>query len=740
MSAAPPPPPVSSEAINLVLDFLASKNFTAAETALRAQLARDAAASSEEAEELADVAVSVSSLEKLLESNPSRTAEGNGNPTGPADSVDPAPLPVSPVRAQPPVVFYDPAAFTAADEWSDDEDIGYRRIPCTEEALLTGNVPSPHRPPPSLPQGAPSARDPAFELFPNLQSRPLDERDLGGAARHDAPVHGGFDRPPREEEAPASAADSGAAATEAPPAENGDLEAEGGEADDEAEDEAADDETSASAAPPPASADVAAVPAEPADAPVSASAGASEGAPSAPAAVADAEGGAESSGEAATAQAPDDNKPEEAAQVAEAAAAEAPAAEAVAVEAPAAEAAAPAAEAPPATAAPTEEPAAPPVAETTVSLGRDSIHADFEAAPPDEDEGEGEEEDDDSVEADRLPTRPTRPTLPRTMGRRPPQEGDDDPYGDGLDPNMDADFADGGEEDAGEEEAEEAEEDEDEDEDEEEGEEVILESDPDIDPYERSAAEEAKYETLHLKVVHERAKTGFEEHKDFPIRINSLIAARYQVKEYLGSAAFSKAVQCVDLHSGELVCIKIIKNNKDFFDQSLDEIKLARRRPLRPCLEARRPPRRAVGPRIPPSCAPAVLRSAPLCSHAPRATYVAFLLRRAAAVHQAPRHGRLAQRASHLRLLLPQGAPLHRVRAAARQPLRVLAVQPRGGLRAVLHAAAAAAHRQAVPRRAALRAQPRPHPLRPQAREHPDQVVLALRDQGHRLWLVVLHQ
>ena len=46
------------------------------------------------------------------------------------------------------------------------------------------------------------------------------------------------------------------------------------------------------------------------------------------------------------------------------------------------------------------------------------------------------------------------------------------------------------------------------------------------------------------------------------------------MREYLGSAAFSKAVQCLDLHTGESVCIKIIKNNKDFFDQSLDEIKL----------------------------------------------------------------------------------------------------------------------------------------------------------------------
>lgn len=44
--------------------------------------------------------------------------------------------------------------------------------------------------------------------------------------------------------------------------------------------------------------------------------------------------------------------------------------------------------------------------------------------------------------------------------------------------------------------------------------------------------------------------------------------------EYLGSAAFSKVVQAHDLYSGMDVCLKIIKNDKDFFDQSLDEIKL----------------------------------------------------------------------------------------------------------------------------------------------------------------------
>ncbi|XP_010253744.1 PREDICTED: probable serine/threonine-protein kinase dyrk2 isoform X2 [Nelumbo nucifera] len=71
-----------------------------------------------------------------------------------------------------------------------------------------------------------------------------------------------------------------------------------------------------------------------------------------------------------------------------------------------------------------------------------------------------------------------------------------------------------------------------------------------------------------------RIWTGFEENKDFPIVLNEIIAGRYCLTEYLGSAAFSKVVQAHDLHTGMDVCLKIIKNDKDFFDQSLDEIKL----------------------------------------------------------------------------------------------------------------------------------------------------------------------
>eukprot|EP00440_Ansanella_granifera_P001389 gb/GFBE01001497.1/.p1 GENE.gb/GFBE01001497.1/~~gb/GFBE01001497.1/.p1 ORF type:complete len:758 (+),score=187.46 gb/GFBE01001497.1/:1-2274(+) len=82
------------------------------------------------------------------------------------------------------------------------------------------------------------------------------------------------------------------------------------------------------------------------------------------------------------------------------------------------------------------------------------------------------------------------------------------------------------------------------------------------------------FDSFNLRVVFERDKTGFEESKEFPIRTNTVVAARYQIIEYLGSAAFSRAVQCLDLANNKMVCMKIIKNDKDFFDQSLDEIKL----------------------------------------------------------------------------------------------------------------------------------------------------------------------
>ncbi|GMI80876.1 plant-specific dual-specificity tyrosine phosphorylation-regulated kinase 3 [Hibiscus trionum] len=87
-------------------------------------------------------------------------------------------------------------------------------------------------------------------------------------------------------------------------------------------------------------------------------------------------------------------------------------------------------------------------------------------------------------------------------------------------------------------------------------------------------SKEDEYEVFDLRIIHRKNRTGFEENKDLPIVLNSIIAGRYYVTEYLGSAAFSKVVQAHDLLTGIDVCLKIIKNDKDFFDQSLDEIKL----------------------------------------------------------------------------------------------------------------------------------------------------------------------
>jgi len=101
-----------------------------------------------------------------------------------------------------------------------------------------------------------------------------------------------------------------------------------------------------------------------------------------------------------------------------------------------------------------------------------------------------------------------------------------------------------------------------------------VEVEDDLDPLEQRARDLQLLDFFNLKVIFRKDRTGFEEEKEFPVRINSVIAGRYQLVEYLGSAAFSKAVQCYDMEADRMVCIKIIKNNKDFFDQSMDEIKL----------------------------------------------------------------------------------------------------------------------------------------------------------------------
>lgn len=86
-------------------------------------------------------------------------------------------------------------------------------------------------------------------------------------------------------------------------------------------------------------------------------------------------------------------------------------------------------------------------------------------------------------------------------------------------------------------------------------------------------------EYFQLPIIFKSHVTGFEPTKDMTLEPGNIIAGQYLVESELGSAAFSTAYRCVDLSSEdndghEEVCLKVIKNTKDFFDQSLDEIKI----------------------------------------------------------------------------------------------------------------------------------------------------------------------
>lgn len=88
-------------------------------------------------------------------------------------------------------------------------------------------------------------------------------------------------------------------------------------------------------------------------------------------------------------------------------------------------------------------------------------------------------------------------------------------------------------------------------------------------------------EFFHLPIIFKSHVTGFEPTKDLCLESGNVIAGQYLVEGELGSAAFSTAYRCIDLNSQgsgpdghEEVCLKVIKNTKDFFDQSLDEIKI----------------------------------------------------------------------------------------------------------------------------------------------------------------------
>ena len=85
---------------------------------------------------------------------------------------------------------------------------------------------------------------------------------------------------------------------------------------------------------------------------------------------------------------------------------------------------------------------------------------------------------------------------------------------------------------------------------------------------------ESKYEEITLKIIRRRGVTGLEPTRELALKVDDLIAGRYQIVDLLGQAAFSRAVKAIDLKAGNLVCLKVVNNKKDYFDQSLDEIRM----------------------------------------------------------------------------------------------------------------------------------------------------------------------
>ena len=171
-------PSIAAHASELVLEFLASRGLASDE--VRAALEREASSganssgatseskNSADGEEAAPAPAGKrdpSLLEGLILR--SRRAESEAAaPTAEQEAaLRPNPRPArAPAASGAPPAWYDPAADPVEDEWADDDDLGYRRVPLSE-AALAAFVGSHRRAPP--PPG-PAERDAIFERYEQI--------------------------------------------------------------------------------------------------------------------------------------------------------------------------------------------------------------------------------------------------------------------------------------------------------------------------------------------------------------------------------------------------------------------------------------------------------------------------------------------------------------------------------------------------------------------------------------------
>jgi serine/threonine protein kinase len=83
-----------------------------------------------------------------------------------------------------------------------------------------------------------------------------------------------------------------------------------------------------------------------------------------------------------------------------------------------------------------------------------------------------------------------------------------------------------------------------------------------------------QFAAVHLRVEFERGKSGLEPERERTYHSGERIGASYVIQEPIGSGAFSSAYAAVRTDGGEAVCLKVVKNVKDFLDQGLDEIRV----------------------------------------------------------------------------------------------------------------------------------------------------------------------
>ncbi|EQC32318.1 CMGC/DYRK protein kinase [Saprolegnia diclina VS20] len=103
--------------------------------------------------------------------------------------------------------------------------------------------------------------------------------------------------------------------------------------------------------------------------------------------------------------------------------------------------------------------------------------------------------------------------------------------------------------------------------------EETLQDDDDDDDDDGDDAE-IQYETMRLRIVREKNKTGFEPSQEWEAHAGVLLGGQYSIHGLIGEAVFSQTYKATDTRTGQLVCLKVIKNNKEYFDQGLDEIRV----------------------------------------------------------------------------------------------------------------------------------------------------------------------